>query len=318
MPGNELPDLPRRAAVIGCGMIGAGWTARFLAAGLAVRCYDPAPEAMGKALAAIGHGLAVLRVPKERIDALVQSVDFATSLAAAVEDADWIQENGPENEAIKRDLLAQVEAAAPDHAIIASSTSSLPHAKLAAHLARPQNLIIGHPFLPVTLVRGVEVAGDPELNKEALSLAERFYRAIGSVPIICRPVPGLVINRLQAALMREAMHLLAEGAASAADIDNAVVEVLGPRWSATGPFVSHALAGGTGDAARTFEILGSALENLWAALGEPELDDQLRATVVSGCEDAMWGEGMEFWTRKRELVAHSIRDALQTSEESSS
>lgn len=307
-----------RVTVVGCGLVGIGWAATFLARGLPVICTDPAPGAEARLREGVAADLRLLRLASEHVDEALGALSFEPDLARAVQDAGWVQENGPETVSAKRELIAAISRAAPDDAIIASSSSSITISAMQTEAIRPGRVVLGHPFIPVPLMALVEVAGGDLTVPDALDQAMAFYRSIGKSPIrLKREMPGHVGNRLQAALLREAFYLLQEGVASVEDIDLAVTEGPGARWAITGPFMSHHLAGGEGGARRAFEHLGPALRAMWAHPGVPDLDAHLQHKTIEGIEQRLAVLGSREPAMERVHVLHAIRDAKNAFKERS-
>ena len=305
-----------RVTVVGCGLVGIGWAATFLERGLHVTCTDPAAGAEARLREGVASDLRLLGLDRERVADALNSLRFEPDLASAVQNADWVQENGPETLAAKRDLIAAISRAAPSHAVIASSSSSITASAMQTDAVRPEQVVLGHPFIPVPLMALVEVAGGALTAPAVIDSAIAFYRAIGKSPIrLKREVPGHVGNRLQAAIMREAFHLLQQGVATAEDIDLAVTEGPGARWAVSGPFISHHLAGGAGGARRAFEHLGPALQAMWASLGTPELTDELQQKAIREIEQSLAARGAREQAEERVHVLHAIRHAKKTFKE---
>jgi 3-hydroxyacyl-CoA dehydrogenase len=238
----------------------------------------------------------------------MERLHFVVNLAKAVATADWIQENAPENVELKRQVINRIDASASADVVIASSTSSIKVSDLQREMSRPERLVAGHPFLPVTLIPLVEVAGGEATSTAFVDTAMAFYRSVGKVPIrLNREITGHVANRLQAALMREAFYLLQEGIASASDIDIALTEGPGPRWAATGPFVSHLLAGGEGGARQAFINLGEAMKNMWEDLGATVLTPALEALVIAGAEECLAHKSQAQWAEERLRIVRAIQ-----------
>ena len=299
-----------RVSVVGCGLVGIGWAATFLARGLQVTCTDPAPGAEGRLREGVAADLCHLQIRSGLSAKAIDALRFEPDLAKAVRDADWVQENGPEAVDAKRDLIAAISRGAPDNAVIASSSSSITVSAMQTEANRPERVVLGHPFIPVPLMALVEVAGGDLTAPATLDRAMAFYRSLGKSPIrLKREVPGHVGNRLQAALMREAFHLLQEGVASVEDIDLAVTEGPGARWAVSGPFISHHLAGGAGGARRAFEHLGPALQAMWANLGTPSLTAELQQKALEGIAQSLAARGALEPAEERALVLHAIREA---------
>jgi len=274
----------RHVAVIGTGTIGASWAAFFLSRGLRVSASDPAPQAERQLRLFVDTAWPVLRelgaaTAAPPHDLLI----FCAEPEMAVAQADFVQENGPEREAVKQALLARIDAVLPPEVIIASSSSGLLISRLQAGCRHPERCVIGHPFNPPHLIPLVEVVGGERTAPAAIEGALAFYKAIGKRPIhIRREVAGHVANRLQAALWREAVHLVAAGVASVADVDAAISEGSGLLWALMGPHLTFHLAGGTGGMAHFLEQLGPALESWWDELGNPRLTPEIGQSLTAG------------------------------------
>jgi carnitine 3-dehydrogenase len=274
----------RHVAVIGTGTIGASWTAFFLSRGLRVSASDPAPRAEAQLRQFVDAAWPVLRALGAGTAAPpYEALVFHADPEAAVAEADFVQENAPEREPVKQTLLARIDAVLPSEVIIASSSSGLLISRLQAACRHPERCVIGHPFNPPHLIPLVEVVGGERTAPAAIDGALAFYKAIGKRPIhIRREVAGHVANRLQAALWREAVHLVAAGVASVADVDTAISEGPGLRWALMGPHLTFHLAGGTGGMAHFLEQLGPALESWWDDLGDPRLTAEVRQALTAG------------------------------------
>ena len=274
----------RRVAVIGAGTIGASWAAYFLARGLEVRASDPAPQAETRLRHFVDDAWPVLaRLAPVPATPPHRALTFCPDPETAAAGADFVQENAPEREPVKRALLARLDAVVPPEIVIASSSSGLLITRLQADCAHPERCLIGHPFNPPHLIPLVEVVGGERTAPAAIERALAFYSAIGKRPIhIRREVAGHVANRLQAALWREAVHLLAAGVASVADIDAAISEGPGLRWALMGPHLTFHLAGGAGGIAHFLEQLGPPLESWWDELGNPRLTPEIGQALAAG------------------------------------
>lgn len=273
---NELTKI----AVIGTGTIGAGWTACFLANGLTVRAYDPSEESLSQLPMAVAKAWRILRQLDSSLPETAPEITQARSIEEALEDAEFIQESGPEREDIKIRLFSQMDAAAPPEAVIASSSSSLLVSRLQSACAHPGRCLVGHPFNPPYLIPLVEIVTGPQTQAWATAQAERFYRQIGKQPLVlAKEIPGYIANRLQNAVFREAMHLVQNGVATIDDVDKAMRYGPGLRWAVMGPFLTYALGGGTG-MRRYFEIFEEEITNSWKDLGQPLMTEELRETVI--------------------------------------
>jgi len=198
-----------RVAIVGAGVIGSGWAARFLAAGLDVVAWDPAPEAEAKTRASVALAWRSLERRGLAPGASQARLAFAPTIAQAVAEADFIQENAPEREALKQDLIASIDAAARPNAIVASSTSGLLPTVLAKKMRRPERLVVGHPFNPVYLLPLVEIVGGEKTSPASIEAATAFYRSLGMRPLPLRKeIEGFLADRLMEALWREALWLV--------------------------------------------------------------------------------------------------------------
>ncbi|MFH9419508.1 3-hydroxyacyl-CoA dehydrogenase NAD-binding domain-containing protein [Streptomyces sp. NPDC017529] len=289
-----MPPLPpssvRRVACIGAGVIGGGWVAHFLARGYDVTAWDPAPDAEDKLRRLVDAAWPALEQLGLAEGASPDRLTVAFTLAEAVADADFVQESAPEELDLKRDLLARLDAATPPGVVIASSTSGYPMTDMQTAAATPGRLVVGHPFNPPYLIPLVEVVGGERTDREAVEWAGGFYGVAGkSVITMDRELPGFIANRLQEALWREALHMVANGEATVADIDASITEGPGLRWAFMGPILTFALAGGEGGMAHMLDHFGPSLKSPWTRLEAPELDRALRDAVVDGCAEAAGG-----------------------------
>jgi ketoreductase RED1 len=261
--------------IVGGGVIGASWAALFLAHGRSVVVSDPAPDIADKVKRVILEALPTLEGLGHSTAGLFGRLTFESDLAKAVVNADLVQENGPEKIAFKRKLWAAIEAAAPEDALLLSSSSSIPASEQNRDMVDPGRLIIGHPFNPPHLMPLVEVVPSAASNPDLVVRAMAFYREVGKVPLeLKKEIPGFVANRLQAAIFRECVYLVREGIVSIRDLDAIVTNSLGLRWASDGPFLSFHLGGGAGGMAHFIEHLGKGgMEALWASFGEVSFDE---------------------------------------------
>jgi len=234
-----MASTERNVAIVGAGLIGRAWAAIFARAGWNVRLSDPhiptlkaAPRLIRDELHALArHGLAA------DPDVAITRVSVAASLAEAVVDVEFVQENGPERVEDKQTIFAQLDRLAPKHALLVSSTSAIVASRFTEVLPGRARCLIGHPVNPPHLIPLVELCGAPWTSPEAIERARSVYREIGQVPVtVNREIPGFVLNRLQGALLAEAFRLVGEGYISAEDLDHTVKDGLGLRWSFLGPF----------------------------------------------------------------------------------
>ena len=273
-----------RVAVVGAGVIGSGWAARFLGAGLDVAAWDPSPDARDKAMASIEGAWAAMSRRGLAASASPSRLAFFETVEECVARADFIQENAPERETLKQDLLARIDAANPN-AIVASSTSGLLPTVLSARMARPERMLVGHPFNPVYLLPLVELVGGEKTAQATIDGAADFYRSLGMRPLpVRKEIEGFVADRLMEALWREALWLVNDDVATTEEIDAAVVYGCGLRWPLMGTFLTFHLAGGQGGMRHMLHQFGPALKLPWTRLAAPELTGDLIDKVAGGCE----------------------------------
>ena len=293
----------RRVAVVGTGVIGASWAACFLASGLDVVATDPAPAAEAALHAAVAGHWPSMQAIGLALGASPGRLAFAATVEAAVEGADFVQENGPERLELKRELFRRMDAAARPEAVLASSSSSLMMTEVQVACAHPERVLLGHPFNPPHLVPLVEVAGGRQTSEAAVAAAMAFYAACGKRPIRLRKeMRGHVANRLQAALWQEAFHLVREGVVSVADLDAAISHGPGLRWALLGPFLNLHLSGGAGGMAHNLAHLGPAMEAMWRDLGTVSLDPATQAAMVAGVDAELAGRDLGAMVRERDAV----------------
>lgn len=266
------PDKVECVAVIGAGTIGASWATLFLARGLEVAVYDPAPDSENRVRAFVDNAWPSLERLGLGREADRERIRFVVDPAEAVAGADFVQESGPENLEAKRDLFSRLESKLKPSAIVASSTSGLMPSELRVGRVRPGRYVVGHPFNPPHLIPLVEVISGTGADSDSIDWALAFYTRLGKKAIrIEKEMPGHVANRMQAALYREAIHLVLEGVATPADVDAAIAYGPGLRWALMGPHALHDLAGGDGGMRHLLEHIGPGIDAWWQTLGQPRL-----------------------------------------------
>jgi 3-hydroxyacyl-CoA dehydrogenase len=288
---NGAPSTHGSVGIVGTGVIGAGWAALCLARGLDVVAFDPAPGAAQRLRQAIDDAWPALTRLGLDEGADRSRLRFATSVADAVHEAQFVQESGPEDAALKQALLAELDAATPTSAPIASSSSGFAPSRIQQMCTvAPQRVLVGHPFNPAYLIPLVEVVPGTRTDPTVTERCIAFYTRLGMRPVqVRREVPGHLANRLQAALWREAYSLVERGVASVADIDAVVTHGPGLRWALLGPLVNQHLSGGAGGMTHTLAHLGPPTEALMDDLGEPRLTPQLVGQLVDGVDDELRG-----------------------------
>ena len=300
--------LPVSAALLGGGVIGGGWAARLVLAGVDVRLFDPAPDAIEQANVQIErarHAWRRLTVAPLPPPGTLTRTD---SVAEAVTSAELIQESAPEREDLKRTLLSEASRAADPRAIIATSTSGLRPTRLAADMERPERLVVGHPFNPVYLLPLVEVCAGSQTSPDTVQRAASVYRALGMRPLIVgTEIDGFIADRLLEALWREALWLVADDVATAEEIDDAIRFGAGLRWAAMGTFLTYRLAGGQAGMRHFMAQFGPALELPWTKLTDvPQLDDELIDKVVAQSDAQARGRTIDELTQIRDDCLVSV------------
>lgn len=265
----------KTVAIVGCGVIGASWAAFYLAKGFDVIAYDPAEGAQQRLQEWVSIFWEDLSQMGLAEGANLNRLRFESDLNQAVKDADFVQENGPERLDIKHLLYAQMDAAAPKHAIFASSSSGLKISDIQNVCQHPERVVLGHPFNPPHLLPLVEVIGGEKTDAVVVEQTMAFYQSLGKKAIrIHKEVPGHVANRLQAALWREAFYLVEQGVCSAQDVDTAITAGPGLRWALLGPYLNMQLANNDGFA-HAMEHLGPPMTSWWNDLGSVTVDEAL-------------------------------------------
>lgn len=308
MPGaNDI----RLVAMVGGGVIGGGWAARCLAHGLDVVVTDPAPGAEEKLRATVANAWPALTKLGLKPGASQSRLTFAKSLESALKDADFVQESAPENEDLKRKLHARMDAASRPDVIIASSSSGLLPTHFQADCKHPDRVLVGHPFNPVYMLPLVEVLGGAKTAAKYLDQAADFYKRIGMRPLRVKvEVPGYIADRLQEALWREALHLIADGVCTTGDIDDAIRFGPGLRWSFFGICMIYHLAGGDEGMAHFMDHFGPALELPWTSLKAPKLTPELTKRMVEGTKAQAAGKSVKELERFRDDCLIAVERAI--------
>jgi len=270
-------------AVIGIGVIGTGWIIRFLYNKKKIKDYDPNVEQKKILLKEIKRvEPALKKIYKKKIN-LSKQLEFSKSLKDAVKNVDLIQENAPENETLKKNLIKEISEYSKTNSIIASSSSGLLPSKIQSKCKNPKRLIIAHPFNPVYLLPLVELVAGKKTDKKFINKASIFYSNIGMKTLILKKeLPGYLSDRLQESMWRESLHIINEGYATTQDLDDAIIYGPGLRWSLMGTFLTFHLAGGKMGMAHMLEQFGPALKLPWTKLKAPKLNQKLRKRIIDG------------------------------------
>jgi carnitine 3-dehydrogenase len=306
---------PRRVGLLGGGVIGGGWAARFLLNGVDVRLFDPDPEAARRVEAMLANArrayrkLTLAPLPAEG------ELTLVTSVEEAVATVDFVQESVPEREEVKRALLAAACRAADPGVVICSSTSGLLPSDLQADMERPERLAVGPPFNPVYLLPLVEVCGGERTSPATLQRAADVYRSVAMWPLVLRrEVEGFVADRLLEALWREALWLVNDDVATVEEIDDAIRYGAGLRWSFMGTFLTYRIAGGEAGMRHFMAQFGPTLRLPWTKLTDvPELTDTLLDKIVEQSDAQAAGRSIRELEELRDDCLVAVMQGLRTS-----
>ena len=277
-----MPNI-KKVAVIGTGVIGAGWVIRCLAHNKIVYAFDKDLRLKKNLISEIKRTWPYVKKLFNKKKLNLKNFKYFTSIEEALENADFIQECATENYNIKIKLMNNIGKFAKPNAIISSSSSGLLPTKIYSKCKNPNRTMIGHPFNPVYLCPGVEIVPGKKTNKKFLNKANRFYKSISMNPIMVKKeLPGYLADRLQEALWREALHIVNEGYASTKELDRSIEDGPGLRWSLMGVFLTFHLAGGKTGMRHMLEQFGPALKLPWTKLKAPKLSKKLSSRVING------------------------------------
>jgi len=330
------------AACIGGGVIGGGWIARFLLAGVDVNVFDPHPEAeriVGEVIANAERAYGLLT------DAPLPSrgrLTFSPNLADAVSGAEWVQESVPERLDLKRRVLAEIDTACPAEALIGSSTSGLLPSELQAGLLHPERVFVAHPYNPVYLLPLVEIVGGVMTTRATIDRSRAVLDAIGMKGVvIAREIEAFVGDRLLEALWREALWLIKDDICDVETLDDVIRYSFGLRWAQMGLFQTYRIAGGEAGMRHFLTQFGPSLKWPWTKLTDVvELDEDLIEKIAvqsdiqadglsirelerirddnlvgvlqslkAGREGEGWGAGKLLAEFERRLLANSLQPA---------
>jgi carnitine 3-dehydrogenase len=305
----------KRVASLGAGPIGGGWTAHFLARGYDVNAYIHDPSERDALMAVVETAWISLTELGLSPGASRNRLRVTNSLAEALEDVDFIQESGPERLKVKQALYRSMGEIVPGNVVIGSSTSGLTMTEIAAECATPERCVIGHPFNPPYLLPLVEIIGGKQTDRAAVDWAAAFYKVAGKAPLVMKKeVPGFVATRLQEALWREALHMVANGEATPEDIDIALQNGPAPRMAVQGQCMAFHVACGEGGMATNLDQFGPALKWPWTRLEAPELTAELRDRMVEGCNAMAKGRHFTDMAAERDRKIAAVLKAVRDTE----
>jgi 3-hydroxyacyl-CoA dehydrogenase len=294
----------RRIAIIGTGVIGASWTALFLAKGLQVVATDVAPNAEAALRKFVETAWPALKRLGLSPGASQSNLKFTAALAQAVGGVDLVQENGPERIDFKQKLYGQLDEMLPSDVIIASSSSGLTMSEIQSGAAsHPERCVIAHPFNPPHLIPLVEIVGGVKTSEATIRRAAEFYTSIGQQTVrLNKEMPGHVANRLQGALAREVYYLVSEGVVSAADVDTALCWGPGLRWGVMGNMMLNHLGGGPGGIEHFFQQFTGPMTAWWKTLGSPVLTPEVQKKLIDSVHAEVGSRSIEELEAQRDEV----------------
>jgi carnitine 3-dehydrogenase len=303
-----------KVAVVGAGVIGAGWIGRFLENGIDVACYDPAPDALGKVNAVLENAeyaySKLLSAPRKEKG----SLEFASTLEEAVDQSQWVVEAVPEDLELKQQIYQEIEEFVAPDTIIASSTSGLLPTQLQTKLQHPQRLLVAHPFNPVYLLPLVEIVGGKKTDGQVIEQASKFLGSLGMHPLhIKKEIEAFIADRFLEAVWREALWLIKDGIATTAEIDDAIRYGFGLRWAQMGLFETYRLAGGEQGMHHFIAQFGPCLQWPWTKLMDvPELTPELIDTIASQSDEQSGHHSFRELERIRDDNLIAILQALKS------
>lgn len=278
--------------LLGTGVIGGGWACHFLRQGLDLVVYDNALGAEARLRQRIADTWPKLKQLGLKPGASPDKLLFVGSLEELA-GVPIVQESTPEDLVAKQALYAKLDSVLPSEVIISSSTSGFPMSDIQANCQNPERTVVCHPFTPPHIVPFCEVVGGGKTDPEVVDWAAEFFQLFGKeVTKMDKELPGFIGNRLQDAVWREALHMVAAGECSVKDIDRSISYGPGLRWAIFGPCMNMAMCGGEGGMERMLEHFGPSLMEPWTRLKAPELTEALFSSLVEGADEVLGGRSM--------------------------
>ena len=291
----------KKVAVIGTGVIGTGWIIRCLAHNKIVYAFDKDLKLKNSLIKEIKRTWPFVKKLFKKNKLNLKNFYYFTSLEKTLKDADFIQECATENYDLKTKLMSTIGNYAKSNAIISSSSSGLLPTRIYSKCKNPQRSLIGHPFNPVYLLPAVEIVPGKKTSTKYLNQAKKFYKSISMNPIMVKKeLPGYLSDRLQEALWREGLHIINEGYATTEDLDRAIEDGPGLRWSLMGTFLTFHLAGGKAGMKHMLEQFGPALKLPWTKLKAPKLTKNLSSRIISGTKNQSKGKSVSMISNIRD------------------
>ncbi|HCX65219.1 MAG TPA: L-carnitine dehydrogenase [Eubacteriaceae bacterium] len=301
----------KKIAVVGTGVIGNGWISRFLAHGYEVQAFDADSDAPRKTKNAVENAWPYLEKLGLAENAEKTNIRFTQSVEEAVKDADYIQENVPEITELKQEVLREIDRYAKPHAVIGSSTSGIKPSELQEGLTHPGRCIVAHPFNPVYILPLVEIVGGSKTDQATIERSKVFFKKISMKPLVVKKeIEGHIADRLMEALWREALHLVNDGIATTDEVDDAITYGAGLRWAQMGPFLTFHLAGGDQGMRRMLRQFGPTLKLPWTKLEAPELTDELKEKIITGCEQNAGEQTIKDLENKRDEFLVNVQNLV--------
>ena len=297
-------------AVIGGGVIGGGWVARFLLMGSDVKIFDPDPEAPRKIDEVLSNARRSLPALYEHALPPEGSLSFVNSISEAVDGSDWVSECVPEQLKLKHSVMAEIQSHCPKSAIITSSTSGFKPSELQQGSDNPEQIIVAHPFNPVYLLPLVELVG----NITTVDRAKAMLSSLGMFPLhVRKEIDAHIADRLLEAVWREGLWLINDDIATTQEIDDAIRFGFGLRWAQMGMFETYRVAGGEAGMAHFIAQFGPCLEWPWTKLMDvPELTDELIDKVAGQSDEQSGQYSIRELERLRDDNLISIMRGLKT------
>ncbi len=285
--------------------------AHFLARGYRVTAWDPAPHFEARLRLIVDTAWPALTELGLAEGASRDNLVVQPDLGLATAGADFVQESAPEDLDLKIKLLADIDRVTAPHVVVSSSTSGYAMSEMQVACTHPDRFVVGHPFNPPYLIPLVEVVGGGQTSPGTVAWTSAFFAAAGKTVVTMeREVPGFIANRLQEALWREALHMVAAGEATVDQIDLSITAGPGLRWPVQGPMLTFHLAGGQGGMAHMLDHFGPSLESPWTRLVAAELTPELRSAVVEGVAAEAGGRSMNELIAERDAGVIAVLRAL--------
>ena len=290
----------KTVGIVGTGVIGTGWIIRNLAHNKIVHAYDQNKNLKSYVLKEIRRtSKSIKKLFGKKI--LIKNLKFFNSLEKALVNVDFVQESVLENYKVKTDLIHKISKYVKSDIIISSSSSGLLPSKIFSKSENPQRGIIGHPFNPAYLLPAVEIVPGKKTTKKFLLDANKYYKSISMKPIMLKKeLPGYLSDRLQEALWREGLHIINENYATTQELDRAIEDGPGLRYSIMGTFLTFHLAGGNAGMKHMLKQFGPALKLPWTKLKAPKLTNKLSNKLISGTKKQAKGKSINMLSNIRD------------------